>query len=386
MTVFKGFLTITKRNLGMVFLYMAIFLTISIMIQKMLGPEGAASFQQESLDIAVIDRDGGTLAEGLTEYLGTYHHLKDIPDDKSILQDRLFYRDIYYVVTIPENFEEKCLTGSEKLSVTKVPGSTSGYYVDQQINTFLNDVKIMAASGFPLSDAIKEVQKNTQNCADVTLIDQTGHGGEIPGHAFMFRYMPYIILSILCYTLSSIMIAFSKPDVHRRMLCCAISARNLNGQLVLGYAVIGAAVWGICALLPLLVYRNEFLSDPHLPYYLINSFLLTLVSLSLAFLLGSFIKREETVSAVINTVTLGMSFTCGVFVSLDILGKGVRTFAHFLPVYWYERCNDLIAGSSTFEPAQLTSLRTWFMIQILFAAAFLGIALVARRSRTQAEN
>ena len=34
MTVFKGFLTITKRNLGYVFMYIIIFLTITIAVQK----------------------------------------------------------------------------------------------------------------------------------------------------------------------------------------------------------------------------------------------------------------------------------------------------------------------------------------------------------------
>ena len=34
MTVFKGFLTITKRNLGYVLMYIIIFLTITIAVQK----------------------------------------------------------------------------------------------------------------------------------------------------------------------------------------------------------------------------------------------------------------------------------------------------------------------------------------------------------------
>ena len=93
----------------MVFLYIVIFLTISIATQKLLGPQNSVSFKPESLNITVIDRDGGELAKGLASYLASYHTIKDIPDDKSILQDRLFYREVYYIATIPENFEEKCL-------------------------------------------------------------------------------------------------------------------------------------------------------------------------------------------------------------------------------------------------------------------------------------
>ncbi len=131
----------------MVILYLIIFLSIAVLVQKATGGN-MDEFEQVSLDIAVIDQDGGRLAEGLTDYLSQYHTLVDLPNDPAIIQDRIFYREIYYVVTIPEDVEQRCLYGDEALPVTKVPGSNSGFYVDQQINTFMNDVRIMTRSGF----------------------------------------------------------------------------------------------------------------------------------------------------------------------------------------------------------------------------------------------
>lgn len=386
MTVFKAFLTITKRNLGIVFLYLIIFFVIGLMAVSMLSSDSSMSFQRESLDIAVIDRDGGALAQGLADYLGTYHNLKDIPDDADILQDRLFYREIYYVVTIPENFEDKCLNGNEKLPVTKVPGSVSGYYVDQQINTFLNDVRIMEKGGFTVSEAVSHVIDNLNNTPSVTLIDKMGNGGTISTHAFMYQYLPYVLMSIICYTVSYIMIAFGNPDLKKRMLCSAVSGRSMNTQLFLGYTVIGIAVWAIFTLISIAMYRKDFLTDPCCIYYLMNSLIVTVVSLSISFLLSAFITRDELVSAVVNVVTLGMSFSCGVFVSLDILSKGMKTVAHFLPVYWYEIANNLLAGNRTLSSTQLVSLYQAFAIQLLFAAAFLAAALVFRRNRARAEG
>ncbi len=386
MTVFKGFLTITKRNLRMVFLYIIIFLAISLLTHKMLGTQGAVSFKQERLNIAVLDRDGSRLAEGLTEYLSVYHNIKDIPDDESILQDRLFYREIYYIVTIPEDFENKVLHGDQTLPVTKVPGSTSGFYVDQQINTFINSVRVMTDGGFSLTDAVEKVKEYSQETPDVTMIDKNGHGGVMPGHAFMYQYMPYIIISILCYTLGYIMIEFNKPDVRKRMRCSAVSDRALNTQLFLGYTVVGFAVWCICTIMPVFVYGRQFLTDANLPFYLMNSFVLTIVSLTLAFFSGSLLKSEELISAVVNVLSLGMSFLCGVFVSMEILGKGVLTVAHFLPVYWYEVSNNLLAGNKSLSPAQMTEFFTGLGIQLLFAAALFGAALVFRKNRAQTEG
>lgn len=383
MTVFKGFLLITKRNIHMMFLYIAIFLTIAISVQKMTGGN-QSGFAQESLNIAVIDRDGGKLARGLADYLAQYHTLVDLPDDPSVIQDRMFYREVYYIVTIPEDFEDRCLYGEELLPVTKIPGSNSGFYVDQQINTFLNDVRVMAASGFSLADAVAEVIDNSKDTAQVTMLDKNGFGGEQPLHAVMFQFIPYILISILCYSLGSIMIAFHNPDVKRRMMCSAIPVRRQNHQLVLGYVLVGIIVWLICTLMPFLLYREDFVNDPNMPYYLVNSFLMTLVALSLAFLVSTLISRNELISAVVNVISLGMSFLCGVFVDLDILGKGVRTFAQFLPVYWYELANNLLAGNQSLSRAQTVSLLTDYGMQLLSAAVILGVALVISRNRRTA--
>lgn len=383
MTVFRGFLIITKRNIHIIWLYLLLFLGIAIMVQKAAGGN-TSEFEQVSLNIAVIDRDGGKLAKGLADYLSQYHTLVELPDEPSIIQDRMFYREVYYVAAIPEDFEERCLYGDETLPVTKVPGSNSGFYVDQQIRIFMNEVRIMVSSGFSLSEAVEEVIEHSADEAEVTLIDKNGFGGKQPMHAFMYQYMPYILISILCYSMSYIMIAFRNEDVKRRMMCSAIPARSQNLQLALGVAVVGIAVYGLCTLMPFLMYGTTFMKDPNMPYYLVNSFMMTLVSLSLSFLIGTLVRREEIISAIVNVVSLGMSFLCGVFVELEVLGKGVRTFAQFLPAYWYEVANGLLSNNSSLSPAQQTSLYTCYGLQILFAAAILGVAMVISRIRQTA--
>ena len=383
MTVFRGFLIITKRNIHIIWLYLLLFLGIAIMVQKAAGGN-TSEFEQVSLNIAVIDRDGGKLAKGLADYLSQYHTLVELPDEPSIIQDRMFYREVYYVAAIPEDFEERCLYGDETLPVTKVPGSNSGFYVDQQIRIFMNEVRIMVSSGFSLSEAVEEVIEHSADEAEVTLIDKNGFGGKQPMHAFMYQYMPYILISILCYSMSYIMIAFRNEDVKRRMMCSAIPARSQNLQLALGVAVVGIAVYGLCTLMPFLMYGTTFMKDPNMPYYLVNSFMMTLVSLSLSFLIGTLARREEIISAIVNVVSLGMSFLCGVFVELEVLGKGVRTFAQFLPAYWYEVANGILSNNSSLSPAQQTSLYTCYGLQVLFAAAILGVAMVISRIRQTA--
>ena len=78
-----------------------------------------------------------------------------------------------------------------------------------------------------------------------------------------------------------------------------------------------------------------------------------------------------------------MSFLCGVFVPLDIMGKGVKTVAHFLPVYWYEISNNLLNNSAVLTQAQRQLLYRSYGIQLLFAAAIFCIALVVSKRARQ---
>ena len=240
MTVFKGFLTITKRNLGYVFMYIIIFLTITIAVQKIELTDTDKMFEQTKLDIAVIDHDKSPVSEALTDYLASRHNLIDIPDTKTAIQDNLFYRHVYYVLTIPKDFTQSCKSKTASLTVTKVPGSTSGYYVDSQVNAWVQEMHMLLASGYSAEDATVMLKEAMTEESHVTMLDQNGYGGNIPMHAYMYQYMPYIILSILCYVIITIMMSFNNPEVRSRILCTSISSRKYNLQLALGCTVI---VW-----------------------------------------------------------------------------------------------------------------------------------------------
>ena len=383
MIVFKGFLILVKRNLEIGFLYLAIFMTICIMVQLMTKGEGMNQFQEESLKIAVIDRDGGRLSESIKEYLGEKHQLVNLEDDKTVIQENLFYRNIFYVVTIPEDFEQKYLKEGERLKTTKVPGTFSAYYIDQQIDAFLNEVRILKSGGFSTEEAIKEAMRIGKLDTEVTMIDKNGHGGQMAPHAYLFQFLPYLFLAVLCYIIGFVMIAYRKEDVRRRILCSSVSLRTQNAGLVAGYVVVGVVFWFICMLLPMILYRKEFLQDHNLPYYLLNSFVMVLVALSISFIVGVLVEKETIVNAATNVISLGMCFVCGVFVSMSMLSEGVRKAAHFLPVYWYEAVNEIIGNNVQFTAAQSAAVWGGIGIQMIFAVFFLSVGLVASKYKAR---
>lgn len=199
-------------------MYIIIFLTITIAVQKSELTDTDKMFEQTKLDIAVIDHDKSPVSEALTDYLASRHNLIDIPDTKTAIQDNLFYRHVYYVLTIPKDFTQSCKSKTASLTVIKVPGSTSGYYVDSQVNAWVQEMHMLLASGYSAEDATVMLKEAMTEESHVTMLDQNGYGGNIPMHAYMYQYMPYIILSILCYVIITIMMSFNNPEVRSRIL------------------------------------------------------------------------------------------------------------------------------------------------------------------------
>lgn len=383
MTVFKGVLILIKRNLNMIIMYSLIFSFICVAVQLATGGKGINTFEETSLNIAVIDRDKSKLSEGLKTYLDKKHNLIPVKDDKKVIQEELFYRNIYYVVTIPEDYQKDYLENGKQLEATKIPGTTSAFFVDQQIQTFLNGVKVLSASGMDIVSAVEVSMEAADTDTKVTLKDKNGYGGKIAPHTFMFQFMPYIMLAVLGYVAGFIMMNIRKKGLRLRIQCSAISRKKQNAQLVLGFLVMGVGLWALCNFLAILLYGKAYLADANLGYYLMNSFCMMLVALAIAFVIGIVIENEVAINGIVNVASLGLCFTCGVMVPLDVLSDSLKKVSQFLPVYWYEIVNTIVGNNKTFTDTQQWNINKGIGIQLLFAVAILGVGMAISKYKEQ---
>ncbi len=378
MTVFKAYMKITKRNTGLILMYLVIFMAITFLFQSATKDQNGM-YSAESVKIGLVDEDGGVLARGLEKYLEKYHQITPMENNKNTLQENLFYRNIEYIVKIPADFEELCLKNNEKLSVTKLPGSYTSFYVDQQINSFLNNVKTYYAAGYSTEEAVDSIMAKQE--PEVNMLDFNGNAGEIPGYNYYFAYLPYLMLSVLCYVLGNILSAFHKGDIPKRMQASAISGRRQNMEALLAAGILGIGLWGITVAAGILIFGKALIQSSGFGFYLLNSFAMLLVALSLSYLVGMFTNSANALSGIVNIISLGMCFLCGVFVPLDIMSKGVKTVAQFLPVFWYETANVKIAQVGNITDSIRHELLQYIGIQMVFAVAFICITMVFAKKR-----
>jgi len=139
MQVFKAFFKILNKNKFSMIIYMGIYLALTIVMTQSASESDTTDFSQVSMDIGVDNQDKGVLGEALVEYLSKENNIKSIPKEREELLDTMYYREIQYVLVIPEDFTERFIAGEreEALEGTVVPGNSTAFLAEMEINEFL---------------------------------------------------------------------------------------------------------------------------------------------------------------------------------------------------------------------------------------------------------
>ena len=381
MTVFKCYMKILKQNLCLVFLYLGIFFSVSIVLQMAAGKGEDSLYQTTSIDLGVVNLDDSLLSSGFVDYLSQIHHVTIMENDPETLQENLFYRNVEYIIQIPADFYKTCIQNGESLKVTKVPGSYSSYYVDQQISSYLDTLRTYLAAGFSQEEAITALKSQVHE--PVTRLSSNSVSTDKSPLVYYFRYIPYLFLGALCYTMGYILMAFKKGDIQKRMAASAISSRRQTLEGLLAMGMIGTGLWFLGILGAVLMYRKSFLDSRMLPYYLLNTLLMQIVALSLSYLIGMFINNSDLLSGAANIVSLSMCFLCGVFVPMDVMDKSVLKVSQFLPVYWYEQVNEILSSHISLTSQLQEKVWMGMGIELLFAVVFVFLIMVVSKHRRE---
>ena len=376
MPVFKGYLKIIQRNFGVVISYTAIFLLICIMITMMIPKNQKESFRETKHSVTVIDEDNSVLSDALTRYLSDTNNVTESEMDPVELSRKLYARSTEYILRIPSGFGDHLTDGSVKLAITKVPDSSAGYYIDECVDQFTRTAAAFIRSGYSDREAAEKTLSASEVSADVTIAD-TGKVAEEnrSNYTYLFCYFPYLCLSLMICCISYVMICFSDEEIRRRMLASPVSSSQQTLQAVAAFGLLFLAFWFVSLLLPLTVKSSDFYTAPLAGWYVLNSFGLLLVSIAVGFLVGTLVRSMEAIAAMANIVGLGMCFLCGVFVPIDLLGRGVRIVAQFLPVYWYEIANNLLSANETLSAADRAAVFQSVGIQAVYALAIMVVTM-----------
>lgn len=384
MRVFKACFRVIRRHAVSLLIYVFIFLGFAIALSGMGGEKQQTSFTASRVRVAFYDSDGGTpLVRGLRDSLAARADIVAVPDTLQARQDALFYRDVHYIIRVPKGFTDSFLSGGGmRLERTAVSASASGVYTDFLVERYLRLAAVMrSVPGITQQQMAADVKTSLSEQAAVEVHAFGGVEGT-RGVTYYFRYLAYVLMAVVILGVTSTMLVFNQPDLRRRNFCSPLHLVNMNLQLVLGNLTFALAAWAVLCGISFLLYRGDMLT-PAAPLLVLDSLVYTLVCLSLAFLVGNLIRSRNAQSAVANVLSLGSCFISGVFVPQEYLGKGVLTFASFLPTYWYVTIVNELNGLTASHPVDSRPIAAGVLIQLGFAAALLAVSLaVAKYKRT----
>lgn len=386
MQVFNTYFRLVQRKKRLILMYIIIFTAIAVVMMKVsTQDENLEKYTRRSVKISVIDRDKSSLSKSLKAYLTDQNEMVSIPDKEKRIKDELYWRNVEYVLIIPENFQQ-LLEEGQKVDVIskKIDDAVNAVYVDEEIKLFMSLFSLYQSAGYSVEDAIGHVEKDV---AHEVLVDTvTKEDGESAFKVasegqYYFQYVPYVLVSVCILAISCILAMFYQEDVRKRCICSSMKLKDQNQQLVLASLLFSFGVTILFIIIGIVVTKGELLGQINLLFYSINALAFMFVSIALAFMLANLFHSETALNGCSNVFSLGFCFLGGIFVPLWVMPDSVVTFAHFVPTYWYVQANDAVSYMTRVTSPFLKEFFLNVGVQMCFAVALLSIGLVVSKKR-----
>lgn len=358
MRVFKNYFKIAMAHKVSIILYTLIFLAILSFSTK---SDKNDFYTDVRPNIYLKDEAKTDLSEGLYDYLDNKAVIKKM--DESLVEDKLFYQIISASLVIPKDFDQ-----TRKVNFKQAPDDMYGMAVKEHVNQYLSQVDAYEKVGFDTNEAINFTNKDLAKQVDVKIKSKIDIAGE-DDSVFYFNFINYLILAQVLLIVSTIVSVYKKKSLAMRNAVSPMPRARMNLELILGHISTGLIVWALYILLFVILYKYDF-SAAHINLMVVNSLIFTISVVTMAVFISSLISNENTISGVMQVVSLGSSFLCGAFVPQALLSKTALTLGKIFPSYYYIKNNEMVL-----ENPSLSTILPNIGIMLAFSLVFILISM-----------
>ncbi|MEI3508497.1 MAG: ABC transporter permease [Bacilli bacterium] len=379
MTVFKAFLKILNKCKFVVLLY-TVFL-IGFGAFNMQTSDNSTSFVASKPDILIINNDEEKgITKNLIKYLKDNANTPEVENNKEAIDDALFYREVAYIIYIPENYREDFLNGKNPEIEVKSTGDYGAAYAEMLLSRYINVANTYEKTSNDENELIKQINNTLDKKVDVEVTTKLDTNN-LEKATFYFNFANYSLLAGCVYVICLILSSFKEEKIRKRTIISSMDDRKHNRILLLANSLFGIALWAIYVLISFILVGDVMFTMNGL-LYIINSFIFTICSVVIALLIGNLIINKEAINGIVNVVALGSSFLCGAFVPMMWLPDLVLTIAHVLPSYYYISTNEAIKSLESFDFETLRPIFTNMIILGLFIIGFIIVTnIVSHKKR-----
>ena len=368
MIVFKTFWNVVKKYKGTVILYTVLLLVFGFL--NMSTKDTQTDFVNSRPDIFIINKDkDGLLTKNLISYLGENSNRKEIKEEEDSINDALFYRDINFVIYIPEDYSKEVMEGSNPEIEIKSTGDYQASLASRMLERYLQIQTIYKKNETDEENLIEAINHNLKTSAKVEIassLDTT----KTTNSSRYFNFASYSIMAVVIFVVCLVMSSFKEKNTKKRIIISSMNYKEHNRKLLLASFVYSSIAWLLFILLGAILLKDILFTTRGL-IYMLNAYLFTFCSLTIALLISTLITDKNAVSGIVNVIALGSSFLCGAFVPSEWLPKGVLQIAHALPAYWYINSNDLLKTIEVINRESLKPILINSLVLIIFSVLYI---------------
>lgn len=379
MTVFKTFLRVLNKNKFVIIMYTAILIFFGGF--NMQTSDNSTNFVASKPDILIINQDEEKgLTQNLIEYIKENSNIIDIENNEEAINDALFYRDVNYIIYIPENFREDYLNGENPKIQIKSTGDYQASYAEMMLERYMKVANVYQGNVTSEEELINKINETLSEQTEVEITSKLDTDN-LSKATFYYNFASYSILAGCVYVICLMLSSFKEEKIRKRTIISSMNYKIYNRQLLLSNTLFAIVMWVFYVALSFLLIGGVMFTI-HGLIYMANSFVFTICSVTIAFLIGNVVSNKNAINGIVNVVALGSSFLCGAFVPMEWLPDSVLKVAHILPSYYYISSNEILTELEVFNFETMKPILMNMGIILIFAIAFIIITnLVSKKKR-----
>lgn len=370
MIVFKTILKILNKLKGLIILYTIMLVSVTLVNQT---SGNVDSFEEIKPSVIIVnnDKSESKVTNHFIKYLENHIEVKDIDtDNEEKIDDALFYRDVSLVVYIPDDFGEDLL-GSKDVNVEyKTSGDKGSSYGKMLVQNYFDTFNIY--NNYYNGDELFGKLDNALNLDLNVEVKSKVDTNSLSRMARFFNFLNYAILAGCVYSISMILASLKSENVRKRTIVSSYDYKKYNRIVLASCSIVIIGMWILYMILALIIFKDLFISMNGL-WYIINSFVFSLCSLCIGFLIGNITQNKGAISGIVNVVSLGSSFLCGCFVPFEFMPDYVIKIAHIFPTYYFVINNEALKVMDNFSLGSVSPLILNMGIVLIFGVCFVII-------------
>lgn len=379
MIVFKTFLKILNKCKVPIILFTVILIFFGGF--NMQTSENSTNFVASKPDILIInkDKDEG-ITKNLIDYIKENSNIKDIKNDEQSINDALFYRDVNYIIYIPENYRENFLNGENPEIEIKSTGDYQSSLAEMMLDRYIKVANIYQKNMESEEKLIENINETLSKQTEIEITSKLDTNN-LNKAKFYYNFANYSILAGCVYVICLILSSFKDKNISKRTIISSMNYKSHNIELLLSNMILAFCLWFFYVILSFILV-GDIMFGSHGLIYIINSFIFTICAVTIAFLIGNLVNNKNAINGIVNVVALGSSFLCGAFVPMEWLPDIVLKIAHILPSYYYISSNEMITELETINFETIKPILTNMVIILLFAILFVVITnIISKKKR-----